>query len=176
MKKSNWVIFLVNGLIAILFGLLALLVPAETIKTITVYFGVILLLCGLIMFYFSYRNMQAKKSYLLLMAEAIFAVLIGAVIAFYPSGSLRIFLIMIGIWATIVGLLQIILSVQMKKKVSNHMMFTLNGVITLVFGVLLFYNPLGTVKSLFILIGLLAVVAGVILVYLAFKVKGIAEK
>lgn len=176
MKKSNWSVFLFNGLIAILFGLLALLVPVETILTLTIYFGLLILLGSLIMFYVAYRNMQAKKSYVLLMSEAILAFVVGAVIAFYPSHSLQVFLILIGIWATIMGLIQIIVSVQMKNKVSNHSMFTINGVITLVFGLLLFYNPLGTVKVLFTIIGLLAVVAGVLLVYLAFKVKGIVEK
>jgi uncharacterized membrane protein HdeD (DUF308 family) len=175
MKKSNWIVFLVNGLIAILFGLLALLVPTETIMTLTIYFGIIILLGGLIMFYFSIKNMKAQKTYLLLMAEAILAILIGAVIAFYPKGSLQIFLVMVGIWATIIGLLQIIVAVQMRKKVSNHSMFTLNGVITLVFGLLLFFNPLGAIKALFMVIGLLALAAGVLLVYLGFKVKGIKE-
>ena len=175
MKKSNWITFFVNGLIAILFGLLALFVPTETIMTLTMYFGIIILLGGLIMFYFSYKNMKARKTYLLLMAQAILAILIGAVIAFYPKGSLQIFLIMVGIWATIIGLLQIIVAVQMRKKVSNHSMFTLNGVITLVFGLLLFFNPLGAIKALFMVIGLLALAAGVLLVYLGFKVKGIKE-
>jgi uncharacterized membrane protein HdeD (DUF308 family) len=175
MKKSNWIIFLVNGLIAILFGLLALFVPLETILTLTRYFGLIILLGGLIMFYVSYKNMKAKKTYLLLMCEAILAILIGAVMAFYPSKSLEIFLILIGIWAVIMGLLQIIVAVQMRKKVSNHMMFTLNGVITLVFGLLLFFDPLATIKTLFIAIGLLALAAGVLLIYLSFKVRGIKE-
>lgn len=176
MKKSNWIIFLVNGLIAILFGLLALLVPVATILTLTIYFGLLILLGGLIMFFVSYRNLKGEKSYLLLMTEAVFAILVGAVIAFWPSLSLQIFLVMIGIWATIMGLLQIIVAVRMKGKVSNHSMFTLNGVITLVFGLLLFFNPMGAIRVLFILIGLLAVIAGLILVYLAFKILGIVEK
>ena len=175
MKKSNWIIFLVNGLIAILFGLLALLVPTATILTLTIYFGLLILFGGLIMFYFSFKNMKVHKDYLLLMAEAILAILVGAVIAFYPKNSLQIFLVLIGIWAAIVGLLQIIVSVQMKKKVSNHELFTINGVITLVFGLLLFFNPMGGIKALFMIIGLMAVIAGLILVYLAFKVKGIRE-
>ena len=175
MKKSNWSIFMVNGIIAILFGLLALLVPIETIVTLTVYFGVLILLGGLIMFYFSYRNMRQRKTYLLLMAEAILAFLIGAVITFYPKGSLEIFLILVGVWATIIGLLQIIVAVQMKGKTTNHSLFTLNGIITLVFGLLLFFNPMGAIKALFIVIGLLALAAGLLLVFLGFKVKGIAE-
>jgi uncharacterized membrane protein HdeD (DUF308 family) len=144
--------------------------------TLTIYFGLIILLGGLIMFYFSWKNMKEKKQYLLLMAEAIFAILVGAVIAFYPKASLQIFLVMIGIWATIVGILQIIVAVQMRGKVTNHSMFTLNGVITLVFGLLLFFNPLGTAKTLFMFIGFLALVAGFLLVYLGFKIKGSVEK
>jgi uncharacterized membrane protein HdeD (DUF308 family) len=176
MKKSNWIIFLVNGLIAILFGLLALLVPVATILTMTIYIGLFILLGGLIMFYVAYRNQRAEKSYLMLMSEAVLAILVGAVIAFWPSLSLQIFLVMIGIWATIMGLLQIIVAVRMKGKVSNHSMFTLNGIITLVFGLLLFFNPLGAIKALFFVIGLLAVLAGLILVYLAFKILGMVEK
>jgi uncharacterized membrane protein HdeD (DUF308 family) len=173
MKKSNWIIFFINGLIAILFGLLALLVPKETILTLTIYFGVIILLAGLILFYFSFQNFKAKKPYLLLMLEAFLAVLVGAIITFYPGSSLKVFLTLIGVWATIMGLVQIIVAVQMKKKVSNHSMFTINGVITLVFGLLLFFNPVGAVTALFKVIGLLALIAGVLLVYLGFKVKGI---
>jgi uncharacterized membrane protein HdeD (DUF308 family) len=175
MKKANWIMFLVNGVIAILFGLLALLVPSETIKTTTIYFGLLILLGGLIMFYFSIKNLQAKKPYLLLMAEALFAILVGAVIAFYPKSSLQIFLIMIGIWASIMGLFQIIIAVQMKGKVANHSMFTLNGVITLVFGLLLFFDPFGAIKALFVIIGLLALIAGFLLVYLGFKLRSIKD-
>jgi uncharacterized membrane protein HdeD (DUF308 family) len=175
MKKNNWVIFVTNGLIAILFGLLALFVPTETIITLTLYFGLLILLGGLIMFFVSYRNMKAKKSYQLLMIEAIFAILIGAVIAISPGQSLNLFLILVGIWAVAIGLLQIIVSVKLRKKVSNHYMFTFNGIITLVFGLLLFYNPVGTTRALLTVIGILALAAGVLLVYLGVKVKGIKD-
>jgi len=173
MKKSNWIIFFVNGLIAILFGLLALFVPVSTIVTLTLYFGLVLIIGGAIMFYFSFKYMKAQKNYLLLMAEAILAIILGAIIVFYPQGSLQIFLILVGVWASVIGLLQIIISVQMKKKVANHGLFTINGVITLVFGLLLFFDPMGTIKALFMVIGVMALVAGLLLVYLAFKVKSI---
>jgi len=173
MKKANWIVFVVNGVIAILFGLLALLVPSETILTMTLYFGLLILLGGLIMFYVSYKNLRAKKPYKLIMAEAIFAILVGAVILIYPKSSLQIFMIMIGIWASIMGLFQILIAVQMKGKVTNHSMYTLNGVITLVFGLLLFFNPIGAIKAVLVIIGILALVAGVLLVYLGLKLKGV---
>jgi uncharacterized membrane protein HdeD (DUF308 family) len=175
MKRSNWVIFVTNGIIAILFGCLLLFVPGETILGLVRIFGIILLIAGIIMFYASYTTMKAKKSYLLLMAEAIFAILLGLVIIINPGGSLSLFLILVGIWAAALGLLQIIISVQMRKKVANHMLFTLNGVITLVFGLLLFYNPMGTAKALVTIVGILALAAGILLIYLGFKVKAVKD-
>jgi uncharacterized membrane protein HdeD (DUF308 family) len=59
MKRSNWVIFVTNGIIAILFGCLLLFVPGETILGLVRIFGIILLIAGIIMFYASYTIIPA---------------------------------------------------------------------------------------------------------------------
>lgn len=171
MKKNNWIMFVLNGLIAILFGLLIIFINEETIIKIALYFGLLILFAGGILLIVSIRNMKREKPHSLLLAESIAAILIGAVIAFYPQQSLKIFLILIGVWATIIGLMQIIMAVQMKNKIQNHNLFTINGVVTLVMGLLLFFNPLGAIKALLIIIGLLALVSGILLIYMGFQVK-----
>jgi uncharacterized membrane protein HdeD (DUF308 family) len=175
MKKSNWIIFLTNGFIAILFGLLALLMPHETILTTTIYIGLVIFIGGLITLYVAYKNFKAKKPYMLLMTEALFAIAIGAVIAFSPKTSLQVVFILVGVWAVILGLFQIIISVQMRKKTSNHGLFTINGIITLAFGLLLFFDPFGAIRALLAIIGIIAIAAGILMIYLAFKVRGIKE-
>jgi uncharacterized membrane protein HdeD (DUF308 family) len=164
--------FVLNGLIAILFGLLVIFIKEETIIKLTLFFGLLILIIGAVLLIVAISNMKKEKPHALLLAESIAAILIGAIIAFYPQQSLKLFLILVGVWATIIGLMQIIMAVQMKNKVSNHSMFTINGVITLVFGLLLFFNPMGAIKALMIVIGLLALVSGAILIYLGIKVKG----
>jgi uncharacterized membrane protein HdeD (DUF308 family) len=175
MKKSNWVIFVVNGLIAVLFGLLLLLVAESTILKLVRVFGVVLLLAGVVMFYFSFRNMKGGKNYMMVMAEAIIAVLIGLVIAIAPGKSLNLFLTLLGIWAAIMGLLQIIMAIRMRKKVSQPYLFSVNGIITLVFGLLLIYSPMATLGSLITLIGILSLVAGILMIYLGIKMKMVKE-
>ena len=164
-----------NGIIAILFGLLMLFVGQATIISLVRIFGVLLVVAGLILFYYAYRSMKAKKSYLMVMIEAIVAVLIGLIIVINPGQSLNLFLTLVGIWAAIMGLLQIIVAIRLRKKVSNHLLFTFNGIITLVVGLLLFYSPMATLGTLLVVIGVLSLVAGVLMVYLGFKVKGIRE-
>jgi uncharacterized membrane protein HdeD (DUF308 family) len=175
MKKSSWIIFPVNGAIALLFGLMALFVEASDLLKVIKFFGFLLILGGAVLFYLSYRNMKTGKQYLLMMVEAIIAVLIGAIIAFYPGATLQIFLFLVGIWATILGLLQIFVAANMKKKVSNHSFFTYGGIVTLVFGILLFFYHSDASTILFKAIGILALAAGVMMIYLGVKVKGIKE-
>jgi uncharacterized membrane protein HdeD (DUF308 family) len=172
MKKNNWFMFVINGIIAVLFGALALFFTKETIETLTQYFGILVLVAGAILLIVAISNMKKEKPHVLLLAEAIAAILIGAVITFYPGGSLKLFLIMVGIWAAIIGLMQIILAIQMKNKVTNHSLFTINGIITLVMGLLLFFNPMGAVSLLMKIIGILGLAGGALLIYLGFKVKG----
>jgi len=175
MKKSNWIIFLANGLIAVLFGLLLLFVAEATIYKLVRVFGVVLFIAGLFMFYYSYRNMKGGKTYVMVMAEAIIAVLIGLIIAVAPGKSLNLFLTLVGVWAVIMGLIQIIMTIRLRKKVSQHYLFSINGILTLVFGLLLIYSPMATLGSLITIIGILALLAGVVMIYLGFKVKGIKE-
>ena len=104
------------------------------------------------------------------MAEAIFAILIGAVIAFYPKESLQIFLIMIGIWAAIMGLLQIIVAVQMKEESQqSQYVHPERGDHAGLWPVIVF-NPMGAIKPYSWLSDYWPG-AGLLLVYLGFKVR-----
>jgi uncharacterized membrane protein HdeD (DUF308 family) len=119
--------------------------------------------------------MKGGKNYVMVMAEAIIAVLIGLIIAVTPGKSLNLFLTLVGVWAAIMGLIQIIMTIRLRKKVSQHYLFSMNGILTLVFGLLLIYSPMATLGSLIKIIGILAVLAGVVMIYLGFKVRGIKE-
>jgi len=166
----------ISGVIAILFGILALFVPQETILKLTLYFGILILAGGFILLYLAIKNMKAEKPYALLLIESILVLLIGGIIAFMPGETLRVFLILIGAWAILTGLLQIILAVRMKGVVSRHGIFTLNGVITLIFGLLLLFNPMGAAAFLMVISGILALVAGVLLIYLGIALRGVGRR
>ena len=163
---------MISGVIAILFGILALFVPQETIIKLTLYFGILILAGGLILLYLAIKNKRAEKPYGLLLIESILVLLMGGIIVFLPGETIRVFLILIGAWAILTGLLQIILAVRMKGVVSRHGMFTLNGIITLIFGLLLLIKPMGTAAFIMVVTGILALVAGVLLIYLGLSLRG----
>lgn len=61
MKKSNWYAFFFTGLLVLILGIMALFTSKETILTFVRYFGVLLLIIGLVMIYFGYRSYNIPK-------------------------------------------------------------------------------------------------------------------
>ena len=58
--NKNWWALALNGIIAILFGVLAIFVPSSTILVLGKYFGFVVLLGGLILLFVAIRHAKAK--------------------------------------------------------------------------------------------------------------------
>ncbi len=164
-------LLLINGIIALLFGLFALFVPQNTAKTIAVYFGIVLIVGGAIGLFYSINNMKSQKPYLLNLLSSVVSTLVGVFIVIYTQRSLEIFAIIIGIWAVIIGVMQLIISFNISKSSGHKKVLIINSIITLVFGLILFFNPFESVVAIVFLIGVLAIIFGLALIYLSIVIK-----
>ncbi len=89
MKKSNWITFLINGIIAVIFSIIALIIP-DKVLVIAQYFGLLIMIAGIILLVVSVKNIRNDQPYILLLTEAISAIIIGGIILFYTRQSLSI--------------------------------------------------------------------------------------
>jgi len=174
MKQSNWLTFLINGILALIIGLLLLFVPGETILTLTRYFAILLMIAGVVLLIIAIRNIRTDQPYILLLTEALAALLIGILLLIYTRQSLEFFVILLGIWALIIGIVQVILSMKFRDKIANYSLLMINGFLTALLGILLFLNPFGAVKIIGVLVGILALGVGILLIYFAFRIKSLA--
>lgn len=165
-----------NGIIAILFGIFALFVPQATAKTIVVYFGLILVVGGAIGLYVSINNMKQNKPYIVNLLSSLLSVLIGIFIVIYTRRSLEIFAAIIGIWAVIIGITQLIISFNLSKTSSQRKVLMVNSIITLIFGLILFFNPFESVVIIIFIVGVLALIFGAVLIYLATVIKSFEKE
>jgi uncharacterized membrane protein HdeD (DUF308 family) len=168
---NKWGLLAVNGIIALVFGALAIFLPGPTLLTVVTYFGIVILLLGVAMLIAVINNIRNKLSYGLDLLETVFLLIIGFLLTFYSQKSLQVFVIIIGSWAILLGLLQIILSFKIDPGLSNKKTLLINGGISLIFGVILFFNPFQAAKFLLVLSGILAIVMGIVLIIVAFKMK-----
>jgi uncharacterized membrane protein HdeD (DUF308 family) len=171
MKENNWSAFAINGVIALLFGVLALTVPDTTILVFAKYFGLLVLVSGIILLVIGINNRRNNKPFTVLLIEAVAAIVIGLIIVFYTQQSLTLFVILIGLWAVIMGAVQLIVASQVKGNKTDRNILIFNGLFTLVLGVLIFSNPWESAHIFVTIAGLIAVVTGILLLYFAYRFK-----
>lgn len=172
-RYSNWWFLALNGIIAILFGLLILLYTQEVIKTLVFYFGVVILLTGLALLGTAILNLKKEKKAGMLLFESIVTVAIGIIIMFFPQNSLEFFFILIGVWAVILGIVQLIILINVKGGLTGKNIFLFNGLLTIAMGVLLFFNPYSVADFLVKMIGVFSLLFGCVLIYLSFVLRRI---
>jgi uncharacterized membrane protein HdeD (DUF308 family) len=170
-RFKNWWFLAINGLIFVLFGLLLMFFTQETILTLVKYFGILLLAGGVILLIFGINNIRKDKDAAMILMEAIASGAIGLALILFPQATLALFLLLIGIWAIIIGIIQLVIIVNIKGNISNKNIHLFNALLTIGLGILLLFNPFGWAVFMGILIGILALLFGVLLLYFAFILR-----
>ncbi len=168
--SSNWWMFTINGVIALLFGLLAIFSPIDTLKVIIMYFGIVLLITAVAMLFGVYSNMKKKLDYGTDLISALVTLGLGIVLTFFTERTLEVFVVVLGIWAILLGIGQFIISAALENKRDKGFMLY-SGIFTVIFGILLLFNPFAMASVAVIIAGIMAVVIGIVLIWFGFKLK-----
>lgn len=169
--SKRWNLMAINGAIAIIFGALAIFVPQATLVTLVTYFGIIILLLAVAMLIGVFMNIKNGLGYGTDLAEAIVLLVIGVLLTFYTTQSLKVFVIVIGSWGILIGLMQLFFAFKVSPDLNGKTTLLINGGLTILFGIVLFFNPFQVAEIFVVLIGILAILVGTILVVLAIKMK-----
>lgn len=175
MKNTNQFrsLLVINGIIAFLFGLFAIFAPLETAKTIALYFGLILIGASVVGIIISVKKINQKQLIPYNLLSSVLSLIIGIFIVVYTKKSLELFTIIVGIWAILIAVLQIVILIQIIKRSVYRKVMIFNSIITLIFGIILFTNPLESIAAMVYITGTLAIVFGSILIYIAIKIKSL---
>jgi uncharacterized membrane protein HdeD (DUF308 family) len=95
--------------------------------------------------------------------------MIGVLAFVWPGITALVLLWLIGIWAIVIGVLEVIAAVRVRRELRRERLLGLSGAATALFGILLIAWPAAGVLTLITLIGVSAVVFGATL--LAFAVR-----
>lgn len=170
--SSNWWILTFNGLVALLFGLLAIFAPIDTLKIVVFYFGIVILIVGLAMLFGVYSSMKNKLSYGTDLISAVITLALGVVLTFFTEKTLEIFVIVLGIWAIMLGIGQLIIMSALSHKADKRYMLY-SGLFTLLFGILMFFNPFAMASIMTIIAGIMAALIGIVTIAFSFKLKNL---
>lgn len=169
--SRNWWLVILRGVFAILFGILAFVLPGLTWLTLVVMFGVYTIVDGLVAIVTGFSRTKTARWWAFLI-EGVLNIAAGAVALIWPDVAVLVLIYIIAGWAVITGILEIAAAVRLRDEITNEWVLGLGGFVSMAFGILLFVQPAaGSLAIIWIIAGY-AVVFGALLVVLGFRLRG----
>jgi len=174
MLSRHWWLLALRGVIALLFGVLAFAWPGMTIAILVALFGAYVLVDGVFTTIVAVRQRTNTRWWLVLL-EGVVGIAAGILTFFWPSITALVLFYLIAAWAVVSGVFKLLAAIQLRKEIANEWMFAISGIISILFGVLLMILPTIGMLALIWLIAAYAIVFGLIMLILAFQLRGWKE-
>jgi uncharacterized membrane protein HdeD (DUF308 family) len=168
----NWWALALRGLFAIVFGLIALAMPGLTLYALVIVFGAYSFVDGIFGVAAAVRAAEAHTRWGWLLVEGIAGILTGIIAFVVPGITALVLLYLIAAWALVTGVLELFAGFKLHGHLANEWLLLLGGAASIIFGVLLIVHPLAGALAVLWLIGIYALVFGILMLWLAFRMRG----
>ena len=170
-----WWTFILRGVLAILFGVLAFFAPAFGIAILVALFAAWAIIDGVGNLIAGIRTRGQDRSWWLEVLEGLVSISAGVIALLLPAFAAQVLVIIIAIWAVITGVIEIVMAVRLRRVIENEVWMALAGAASILFGIILVLFPAAGALSLVWLIGSFAIAFGVFLIILGWRLRGIHE-
>jgi uncharacterized membrane protein HdeD (DUF308 family) len=168
---KNWWAVLVRGILAIIFGILAIAWPGHALAAVILVFGAYALVDGIFAIVGAIRSAARHAHWFALLLEGILGVIVGIIAFVHPGVTALAFVYFIAVWAIITGLLELFAAFRLRQELAGEIWLILGGLASVIFGILLVVFPSAGAYVLVTIIGIYAIIFGVMLVILSFRLK-----
>jgi uncharacterized membrane protein HdeD (DUF308 family) len=167
----NWWLIALRGLLAVIFGLLAIIWPSLTVNALVLLFGVYAVVDGI----FSIVAGLGRRRSFLPVLGGLLGIVLGILAWLWPQTTAVVLLYIIAAYALLTGIFELLNAVQLRKVLENEWLLAVGGILSIVFGVLLIIWPAAGLVTMAWLIGLYALLFGILLIGLGFRLRGLRE-
>lgn len=170
---NHWWMLALRGVLAAVFGVLALAWPAITLLTLAALFGAFALLAGAAWTFCAVANRSHDRRWWVLLLFGLFSMAAGVLAVVNPALTILALVLVMGANALVSGVIDLAVAVRVRRYIKGEWLLAANGVIAIVFGVTVLLFPLGAgTLALAWMTGAYALLTGVLLMALAWQVRG----
>jgi len=169
---EHWVLFLVEGIVLVILGLAAIVIPPIATLAVEILFGWLFLISGIVGLITTFWMRQAP-GFLWSLVSAILGIAAGIVLLLWPlSGVLSLTLVLV-VFFVIEGVASIMFALEHRRELSGRWGWMLvSGIIDLILAEIIFAGLPGTaVWALGLLVGINMIFGGSALVAMALHAR-----
>src|SRR5712671_1611962 len=157
----NWWLIALRGVLGVIFGVIALLMPITTILALVLLFSAYMIVDGAFAIYAAIRAARQRESWGFLAFQGIASVAAGLVAFVWPGITVLAFVLLIAAWSIVSGCLMLAAASQTEN---GRWWLALAGAAALLYGILMIVAPLAGAVVLTWWLGAFALVFGIALI------------
>ena len=167
----NWWMLALRGLVAIVFGVLAFVLPGMTLLTLVFLFGVYAIVNGVLALVHAFSAPKGYPRFGALIFTGIISIAAGVLAFVWPGITALSLVLLIAAWAIVNGVFEIATAIRLRRVIEHEWLLALAGILSVLLGIVMLLQPGAGALALVWWIGGFAVAFGVLLVALAFRVR-----
>jgi uncharacterized membrane protein HdeD (DUF308 family) len=170
---KSWWSLLIKGVLVTLLGLSLLLIRNMDLHTFSLIVGLIFGFSGLSMVYGGYSQRVVNYEWTWWLLEGLIDIIVALFLIIAPFEALPIFGVVVGIWAVLMGLIQLVTAINIQFYIIEISLFVVVGLIALITGIVMVYFSITSLNTILWMFGMLTLIYGSLQIYISFQLRKI---
>jgi len=171
-----WGWIALRGFVSVAFGIAALAWPGLTLAVLVLVWGAYAFADGIVALIAGLKFKMGGKPMWPLVLLGLVGIVAGVITFLRPGVAEIALLAFVATWAILIGLLQIFGAIALRKVITNEWWMALSGLLSVVFGVIVLMRPQAGALAIVVIIAWYAIVYGVVLLMLGFRLKSLTAR
>jgi uncharacterized membrane protein HdeD (DUF308 family) len=166
----DWWLIALRGVLAVVFGIIALAMPGTTILALVLLFSAYMLVDAAFAFVAAFRAARRGESWGMLALQGAASLAAGALAFIWPAITVVAFVLLIGAWSIVTGCLLMAAAFRVDSD-HGRWWFAFGGIVALLYGLLMVMAPMIGAIVLTWWLGAFVLALGVALIVVAFRLR-----
>lgn len=159
--KRTTTSILISSVVACLLGLLMAVMPGITLEVIGLVFGIYIIIHGIVLIVLDFMSHNVYVPFQGIMS-GILSIIVGIILVAMPNILTTIFAVALGIWIILSSVNIISIAISVRKGVPSWYWWLILGIIDLICGVIILFNPFASSISIVVLGGIIMMIHSII--------------
>ena len=176
LAAKYWWVLLVRGIILVLLGIAMLAWPKATLTVFVAFFAAYLFVDGVMNIFQGFNDRKEGRPSGLNFAQGVLAIAFGIAVLAWPDTIGKIIMYIVAIWAILAAIAGIAAGFRLRQTPgSGWGWFLAWGILAGIFGIALFVNPAAGILSILWLVGIWAIMSGIVFIVASFFVRKVGN-
>ena len=173
--KRTTTSIIISSVIAFILGLIMAVVPNVSLQAMSIVIGIFMIVYGVALMVLDFMAHHVYIPFYGIMS-GLLSIIAGIILIAMPNVLSVVFAIALGIWIILSSVNVISISLTVRGKVQNWYLWLLLGIIDLICGVIILFNPFASSISIVVLGGIIIMVHSVITIVDMIMIKNDAKE